>query len=514
MAIPIVIGVTAHRNPRPEDLPRLRELVDAELKKLKEACPHSPLYMLNALAEGGDALCADAAIALGIPLIVPLPFALEEYRKDFEGEALAVFDRQIACAKEVFVSPDLEGEGRTDRNYGYRQAGFFCAERAQILLALWNGQAAQPDGCGAAEAADRFLLGTDPLRHRSAELIQIVTPRQGQPLPEDALSVRRTECGPIPAAETLQRIDEFNARIPETEGISGHCAAADRLAMQAQKGFFSTILTLAILCAALVFAFLGYDSLESGLWLPVHAVVLLCAWAVLRRENRRLFHADFLRYRNLSETLRVQGYLLSCGIRDVNVADFYTWTQITDLAWLREGLNGLLLMEKPDEEDPISPDDWFRDQLAYHRRAIQRKGKQHRANERLCSILTAVSVLIFLSIFLLECFLPAFMESPLPVADGVRRFFLMHEGDLPMRSLFKVGLGVVSTAALFLSSYYGRLSLGRQIEDHKKMASLYQAAHDAPVKDRALCVSLAREEVIENGNWLSYMKENTPGIDL
>ena len=76
--IPIVVGVTGHRDIRDEDRDALYEAVYRELSALCAKCPHSQIVMLNSLAEGADQLCAEAATALDIPLIAVLPMPQEE----------------------------------------------------------------------------------------------------------------------------------------------------------------------------------------------------------------------------------------------------------------------------------------------------------------------------------------------------------------------------------------------------------------------------------------------------
>ncbi len=534
MAIPVVIGITGHRDLREEDLPRLRDLLEKELNALKAACPDSPFILLSSLAEGADTLAAEAALDLGFSLYVPLPFALPEYRKDFTGEALERFDRLLQRAARVFTVPGAEEPGSglpgstfsspgpgasSARNKGYLRAGQYIADHCRILLALWDGSREEPGGCGTAETVYYRLSPAEPLSPREKDLIQIVTPRQKGPEPENAFSVRRF--GAAPGKEgAIGRINELNQKllIRDAKGLSETYAAADRLAETAQKHFFRTILFLAVLCALLVFSFLAYDELESDLFLPVYAFCLLAAWLVLRSARKRFFHRDFLRFRVLAESLRTENYLLRCGVRGVNVCDLYTWTQRYDLGWLREASGALLLSEAPGDGketfDPGALSLWTEEQQSYHENAALKKRARARKNDLLCLVLAALSVLLFIAVFALEYRFPAFMEQAPALSEQLRTGLLMHDGDILVRGIFKIALGVISAVTLFLSSYYGRLSLSRQADDHEKMAELYRLAAGAEKKDEALCLSLAREEMIENGNWLSYMKENTPGIDL
>lgn len=148
VGIPIIIGVTGHRDIRETDEPKIRELVYAELSKLKSKYSHSPFIMLNSLAQGSDMLCAEIALELGISLQCPLPLPLAEYRQDFTGEILTKFDELINKADSYFVVEDLEPRNSlSNRDYHYRQAGIYLTEYSQILFSLWDGSKAKKDGC-------------------------------------------------------------------------------------------------------------------------------------------------------------------------------------------------------------------------------------------------------------------------------------------------------------------------------------------------------------------------------
>ena len=85
--IPIVVGVTGHRDIRPEDRDVLYNAVKQELMALQSRCPHSKIVMQNSLADGADRLCAEVAQALCVSLIAVFPMDRTDYEKDFSGEA-------------------------------------------------------------------------------------------------------------------------------------------------------------------------------------------------------------------------------------------------------------------------------------------------------------------------------------------------------------------------------------------------------------------------------------------
>jgi hypothetical protein len=156
--VPLVIGVTGHRDLRTEDIEALHNMVTEALQAIQSQNPHSSLRMLDSLAEGADQLCADAALALGIPLYASLPLDLQQYEADFSGDALMHLRMLAARSETVFVTPRSEPTLLVEpmlpsnvRDDAYRQAGIYVATHCDVLLALWDGRPHTPFGCGTAE---------------------------------------------------------------------------------------------------------------------------------------------------------------------------------------------------------------------------------------------------------------------------------------------------------------------------------------------------------------------------
>src|SRR5882672_3617359 len=86
--LPLVVGITGHRDLRDQDVPRLEQEVAAVIAGLRrdylDNDKEMPIIVLSALAEGADRLAARVALAQGAQLIAPLPMPLAEYRRDFE----------------------------------------------------------------------------------------------------------------------------------------------------------------------------------------------------------------------------------------------------------------------------------------------------------------------------------------------------------------------------------------------------------------------------------------------
>ena len=528
--IPIVIGVTGHRQLREEDRPALTEAVKLELKKLQALCPHSQLVMLNSLAEGADLLCADAARELGLPLIAALPFALDRYALDFSGEGREKLLSHCARAREVFVAPPTERppeEGET-RAYLFRQAGIYVAAHCHVLLALWDGKAGSAAACGTAEAVDFALNGNyapfDGLVLRSAEngaVIHVSCPRDAKAA-EKAGNVRtlgnwNAVCG------ILEKTDEFNrsaaalppdqsSRLPEGADEDATLArmdalsrAAGTLSRQNARRYRRVLALLAAASSLLTFAFLLYDEAQAIGMIVVCGLMLLAAWGLLRFAARSGCHRRYLDCRVLAEWLRVQSYLRYAGSR-TEVPALLSWTQRTESAWLVDALCALNAAGAPVKKHEIR-DCWAEAQRSYHQAAAQRAERKLRSSERTVRAALFVSVTLYLAALCFELLCGGQLLKPLlPVAQAEA-----------WRTALKLLLGTLSAVTLFVANYYGRLSLPRAEADHRKMEKFYAFTSERLRRfgqDDTLLRQLAAQELMENGNWRSYQEDNKPEINL
>ena len=85
--LPLVIGVTGHRDLRTDELPEIRERVRTLFVDLMARYPTRKLQLLSPLAEGADRLVAEVALSLdiGIRVVLPMPRALYYTRLFFCG---------------------------------------------------------------------------------------------------------------------------------------------------------------------------------------------------------------------------------------------------------------------------------------------------------------------------------------------------------------------------------------------------------------------------------------------
>jgi len=175
--VPLLIGMSGHRDPLQEYQSKSKELFEAVLDAIALAAPDTPLVLLNGLATGCDQLVAGWAKEWsdrqgpwngGSRLIIVgvLPMPLDEYRHDFskleEREALRGALSHCAYALELPVqglSAASSGDPNDTRNRWYDQHAAFIASQSSVVLAFWNGEDTPKPG-GTASVIRRALSGS------------------------------------------------------------------------------------------------------------------------------------------------------------------------------------------------------------------------------------------------------------------------------------------------------------------------------------------------------------------
>ena len=169
----LVIGVTGHRDLRPQDTARLEEVFEAALVDIHRKYPQSSAVLLSGLAEGADRLAAVVALELGIRLIVPMPLPQALYEQDFDtSQSLQEFRGLLGQASGVIHLPLLPGiteaTVRTqclDRDREYAKTGAYIARHSQIFFAFWDGNAETSDTIGGTAHTVAFRLHGAPVPH-------------------------------------------------------------------------------------------------------------------------------------------------------------------------------------------------------------------------------------------------------------------------------------------------------------------------------------------------------------
>lgn len=489
--IPIVVSASGHREVKEADVPVIKDAVIRELKRLQEEYSSSEIRLMTNLAIGADTICAQAALELCIPLIAALPLDIEDYRKDFAGQDLAIFNGLVDRAKEVFTVHEVEKRpADAARNFSYRQGGFYIVRHSQVLLALWEGNPATPGGCGVAEVVEYAV-------EQGNTVIQVCTPRtMGNPGEVSYLGSDES---------TLRITDEYNERagaLPKSEReniFPEPYDAANSLSVSAATQYRQLLKLLAVFGTGIAVCFLLYD--ELSFFGAIFACGLLLALIYLIRKYifRKRLQKNFLEYRVLAELIRVQAYISYAG-SPLDTSKLYTLSLKKQIPWVCKAVPVLYYGEASAPHD-IS-DVWLRNQRDYHLHAGKKSGIKLKKQDAVSKAALSLSLLIYVLAIVFEIFVKNKM------ATGTAS---------TIRTIIGLCLGSFSAAALFIGSYYGKQSVSRQNADNEKMAAFFESSlkkHELYGQTEEFLEDCAREEIIENANWFITMSENTPDFEI
>lgn len=536
--IPVVIGVTGHRDLRGQDKEKLRAAVRGELEALHSKCPHSPLLLLTGLAEGADRLCAETALEMEVDIISVLPMPLSEYINDFAdaGER----DRLIQLADastEVFVSPALEPYDKkfgTERDWLYRQAGLYIAKHSHVLLALWDGSDGDECGCGTASIAGAMFNGSfgEPgsaqLHPDDRTVIQIMTPRAKSGGAENLTAGEVIRHGdPAVLDMMLKDTDIFNSdceKQPETSESEGtdasHKAGDDRVlsrlksmydaadAMSVENSIKHTgyLARLSVTATALAMAFLIYDEADWYFLIAVCGVIICILFLINHLGDRSKYQARYLEYRVLAEHLRVQYHLRSAGVA-CEVSGIMPWNLQLTMPWIRCAVSAAMIGRPPLGRSRIK-EKWVLDQKEYHERALVKSSRKLKSNDRILRIALIMTLAIYAFALIFELGFGGKLIGDEYFSPGVSETIRMY---------IKIAMGTAAAGTLFAGNYYGKLALPNVIDDHRKMAALYEKAADEidrQGESEELLVRLAEDELNENANWYAYQSKSEPDLGI
>jgi hypothetical protein len=389
---PLVIGVTGHRDLRPEDHEELKKKVRLILRGLQKSYPSTPIVLLSPLAEGSDRLAAEVALEVGARLVVPLPMPQHLYEHDFRSpDSLAEFHRLLARAEHRITIRLLADEkdltrGGEARNRQYEAVGKYIARESQILIALWDGTDSGKIG-GTAQIV-RFQLqgipGQSDCDLQSPELFPvycIVTPRLRNPNPEgnpyhleskypESKGDEKNKKAKAYYDQIFRNLDEFNKDIlnggealtakageskrellcdfdegklsPGQAQDLARYAVADALAKSVQHHMRSIDFILHSTVFVAFLCFVMFAHLEPHHWpfLAVALLLVICSWALVKYLLPYInVDSKSQDYRAIAEGSRVRFFWHLAGIHR-SVADNYLGKQRTELDWIRNGLRG------------------------------------------------------------------------------------------------------------------------------------------------------------------------------
>ena len=332
VALHLRAGVTGHRNIDEHD-PLLAEAIRDVLDLLRSRCRPGTaatpvnLVVVSALAEGADRMVAREAMARGAGLEVVLPLPSEDYLTDFEsGTSRSEFCGLLGQASAV---TELAASGTRDQ--AYERAGRAIVDRSDVLLALWDGQAARGRG-GTAEIVSYA-------RRRGVPVVQLPVERigLGSPQPRTMHEPELPKVFPLLSDEAFGQLDRFNSAslrpragsaplLPEHTAVPARVRSfikyaqpyfdrADQVARSTQRLFIwltrllYALAAVAVVVVATQIIFFFHD--PKIVWAEFAALLTVVLTLVFGRRGH--WHDRWLAARSLAERIRSGVFLAAVG---------------------------------------------------------------------------------------------------------------------------------------------------------------------------------------------------------
>lgn len=551
--LPLMIGITGHRDLPMEDIPILRQAIESILLELRQKYPSTRLCLISSLAEGADCLAAEVALAMQIELVVALPFPQNVYEMDFETDTIKdAFRKLLSSASLVYEVPLAEGLTASsvatygdDRNQQYLAAGKFIVKHSQFIIALWDGVFNLKTG-GTGEvvqlqlegglnssfcAEDQHQIQTGAVCHvmtrRISSINKITVNKSGNSQKTNFGEIKwlypiSLETGSTLCEEQfrlLNCIDEFNRdcillpkkcveasklQLVSIQNLSSTCLQlqqhfgwADGAAQRYQYKTVNAFLRIAICIPFSVFCFEIFSNAWAGLPVIVgYLAALVLAYGVFKWSERHHHHRKYLDYRALAEGLRVQFFWKMAGMHD-SVAKYYLYRQESELDWIRYALRTLDFLCRKDIVDiqvmlPEVKKAWIDDQSRYYEKAVVRHSLKLQALQNKTKRLVQVGMWIIT---------PAML-----VIHGFKL------GGEFLDQCMQVIMPTVFVVAGALNYYAEKMQFESHIKQYRRMSALFKrymslwevnsesdAFHE---KRQSILLELGKAALTENSDWV------------
>jgi hypothetical protein len=543
-SIPITVGVVGHRDAV------ITGEQEAEIGTLfidlASRFPCSPVYLFSSLADGADRFVAKIFLQIResypelknrFELVVPIPFQVEEFKKDFDSSSCDEFDQIVAESKRCFC---IGCEGViTDRQDQYLKTGKFVAQSSVILMALWNGQKGEKGGT--ADIVRHKIAGDDENVAESTfeydgTVFVIPSRRSGSPAPVEikSLPLTLTRVLSDPAIrEALEKTEEINSiqsgkidqalissqrRLYEDPGKLGNQQQSlirwyslfDEGSLRHRSGDIRISLLLFIFGFLFIVALEVYSNLSlSFTMLGVAMIMMVIATAIYFYSRSKQDHRKYLINRTLAEALRIQFYWSLAGINR-NVSDFFLRIHRKDFTWVKHlisAIYGLVYEIRPISDDIIEELTyiWVKAQAAFFRSSILRM-RRHMA---FFNVISNSSFILAFGLLISILFLGKYYE---------------HQN---LTNLILVVIGTLLGIFALIKAYIQMKGYEQLVNQYELMSVIYARAeskiaetdsYDLTDEQRRtylkeLFFVIGKEALIENGSWYLIFKEKEPEIE-
>ena len=558
--IPVVIGVTGHRDIPLLDFDVLQKSSHKALREIEAHTPNSPHVLVSCIAEGADRIAANCALNLGWTLGVVLPAAVDVYERDFASQqSKDEFHRLLNAAAWVEVANDAD-----PAKSNYTAASIRLMQQSQLLLAYWDSKAIGLTG-GTSYVVDLFLSeiahsGKGPSGNMQLDarpVFHILTQRLSDPsyiLPGkvgDGKWLTPNLYGAVGTSEIdrwwkiLRHADLFNLNAtifykshfsliersrewldgkkpnvePAVFPVADNCgwmfSIADAMSVAAQNQrdrIFLKLIGLAMLAITFEQIYANVYSHQATLGLAIFFGV--AALFIYKQGKKERIENCYLDYRSLAEACRVQYFWGRAGIQ-ASAANYFLPGQSNELEWLRQAVRsnelsndvGSLLQSNSMLELDEIRIRWVENQRDYFLKAAERDEKRSKVWSRRASVLFALGV------------------TTVVILALIRGFLVEHFGDMGdvLAQCTSLAYGLLFAAAGLIKVYQGIKAFNEHSKSYRKGNLLMQRANQRLVvalnnSDTKLVqqifYEIGCESLDENGDWLLLHRDRPVEVPL
>ncbi len=407
------IGVTGHRQlPDPGALlPAVRAAIQGLIERFLGPGAEPALLVVSALAEGADRLVATEVLAgPDASLEATLPLPPGEYLGDFTGDASkAEFNELLGRAASVWLA-----RPGASRDEAYERAGRHVVDRADVLIALWDGEPPRGRGGTATIVAYAREQGVPVAWVRTsgpATPVYWYDRERAAHVEEAAEDFRRYNAAAIPEFTARARAerdrletapaDTVTGRIPFASAdtlaparasvaswIVPYFVRADVLATRLERIFRLTNWTMFLAAAAAVVVVAVQVTVWPHLnWIAAAEVALLLLLVAAPLVSRRQRVLDrWISYRFLAERLRSTYFLALAGAGDRSgrgeLRERSAYLSDPTEVWIQRALEEIMARRPevglgPADVVPLREylsERWVGAQIRYHEGTARRQG--------------------------------------------------------------------------------------------------------------------------------------------
>lgn len=401
------MGVTGHRRLQEEEAVNGAIGKSLELIKSEARLAHTEILftVLSPLAEGADRLVAHQVLACPrSELEVVLPMREEVYLEDFKkNESKKEFKDLL---HHVQVKHVKRLKARETRQESYRSAGRYVVDHCDVLIALWDGDAAAGVG-GTGEIVAYAVEQKCPLLWIDTKQSHRIQFRFAKSLLSELHHLDRYNAEKVDEPQIKAKFSRQYRRLVRRATQSGYLsqtiediyktglsnyARADTLAQKYQKRYNAAVLAIYGLAAAAVgvaaiqifehggsHGVLSSESASSD-WLfrmlpGLEAFLMLIVLVIIQRGVSGNWHEKYLEYRYLAESFRAAMFTalvadehgaMSSYRRAVRSSTSGNWVLLAIYsAWNRASAPGALSGDLEGLKKLLS-EVWVQGQIAYH----------------------------------------------------------------------------------------------------------------------------------------------------